>query len=72
MFRLLRKRGAVLDTLETGGEALRISVEKGSESMVKLLLEEGVEATSNLVDVALQQGHEEIAMVLRTDLVNLL
>ncbi|PSN64753.1 hypothetical protein BS50DRAFT_678777 [Corynespora cassiicola Philippines] len=43
MFRLLIERGAVLDTPETGGEALRRAQEAGLDSMVSLLARHNVD-----------------------------
>ena len=42
MFRFLRARGAVIHSQTTGAEALRIAKEQGLDSMVALLLEDGV------------------------------
>jgi hypothetical protein len=52
-----------LNTPETGGEALRVAVENGLESMVQLLLE-GVELGGSLIDAAIQK-HERVEMGLR-------
>lgn len=42
MFHLLRERGAILNTEETGGMGLKIAVEVGADSMVELLRKNGV------------------------------
>ena len=43
MFNLLREHGARLDTLETGGWALTVARQFGLDSMVDLLIREGVD-----------------------------
>ncbi len=66
MFRLLRQRGALLETPETGGLALKKAAADGLESMVKLLLQEGVEVDEGSIGVAVENGHSELAHLLRT------
>lgn len=64
MFFFLRKRGAVLNTPETGVKALKMAIEEGLESMVVLLLEEGVDADGTYVGIAMEHGHNEIVRIL--------
>ena len=65
MFHFLRKRGAILKTPETGARALKIAVEQGLESMLELLLREGVEVDDSHIDTATKHGHDEIVRILR-------
>jgi ankyrin repeat protein len=81
MFRFLIKRGAVLKTLDAvhflrkrdamvkkpdaGSQALKIAVAQALESMVELLLREGVEVEESHLFTASQHGHDEIARILR-------
>jgi hypothetical protein len=67
MLQLLRRRGAALDIKEDPcfGTALRQSVDRGLESMVEILLEEGAEAESKLVGIAIRRGYHRIATILR-------
>lgn len=43
MFRFLRANGAILNTPETGGRAMAVAMALGLDSMIDLLVEEGVE-----------------------------
>ncbi|KAI6088175.1 ankyrin [Hypoxylon rubiginosum] len=52
MFQLLRERGARLDTPETGGWAMALAKSHGLDSMVELLVSEGVEEDAVLHRVA--------------------
>lgn len=65
MFYFLRKKGAILRKPETGGLALDIAIKQGLESMVKILLQEGVEINDTHVEIATKHGKEEIVRILR-------
>ncbi|OCK84444.1 hypothetical protein K432DRAFT_378560 [Lepidopterella palustris CBS 459.81] len=65
MLHLLRERGTFLNTPESGGQAFRKAVTEGLESMVTLLLREGVEVDCGSVDAAVEHGHTGIARRLR-------
>ncbi len=54
-----------MDTPETGGMALKFSVEQGLESMVALLLGESICVDSSLIGLADQHGYGDIAVMLR-------
>ncbi|KAH6663762.1 ankyrin repeat-containing domain protein [Halenospora varia] len=64
MFSLLRQRGALLNTIESGGAALQLAHREGLQSMVELLVQEREDLAVAVTDIESRHGHDHLNWLL--------